>query len=331
MFGAALKRCAKRFPDGEPGERHDWVLWQEKVLARHPDFELVALPEDPRGAIWRINTYGLRPGRRGADVSFNEIGYARAAIDSYRFFEQALASGTLPEDAKFQVSLPTAVAFIWFFVARAEEQRNLLPAYESALFEEVRRIADAVPRERLAIQWDAAVEPIRIERRRVRGPDRRFRDWISDISDLEQEFASAIARLCNAVPGGVDCLLHLCYGDFGHQHLLEPTDMEVMVALSNAVVARLERPLELVHMPVPRGRDDDAYFAPLSRLALPHASRLALGLVHHTDGLAGTLRRMGTASKYRAEFGIATECGLGRRPADTLAQLLEIHAKAANA
>ncbi|HEY3076989.1 MAG TPA: hypothetical protein VGJ74_17605 [Burkholderiales bacterium] len=331
VFGNALKRCAHRYPDGEPGERHNWVLWQAGVLARHPDFEPVKLPDDPRGAIWNITTYGLRAGRRAADVTFNDIGYARAALASYRHFERALAAGHLATDAKFQVSLPTAAAFIWFFVAEAAEQASLLPAYERALIDEVRRIAEAVPKERLAIQWDAAVEPIRIERRRLRGPDRRFRDWISEIPDLEVEFSTAIARLCNAVPRGVDCLLHLCYGDFGHKHLLEPSDMRVMVDLSNAVLARLERPLELLHMPVPRERHDDAYFAPLAALRSPPSTRLALGLVHYTDGVQGTLRRMATAKKYAPDFAIATECGLGRRSAETLPDLLRIHAKAADA
>jgi hypothetical protein len=331
MFGAALKHHARRYPDGEPGERHDWVLWQKRVLAGHPDFEPVVLPNDPRGAIWNITTYRLRAGRRLADVAFKDIGYARAAIDSYRIFEDALASGALPRHAKFQVSLPTAAAFIWFFVAEAAEQAALLPAYERALMEEVRRIASVVPENRLAIQWDAAVEPIRIERRRLRGPDRRFRDWISEIPDLDEYFSSAMARLCEAVPRGVDCLLHLCYGDFGHQHLLEPSDMRVMVDLSNAVLGRLERRLELLHMPVPRGRHDDAYFAPLAALKLPPSTRLALGLVHYTDGLESTLRRIATAEKHAPDFAVATECGLGRRPASTLPELLRLHAQAADA
>lgn len=330
-FGAALKHHARRYPDGEPGERHDWVLWQKRVLAAHSDFEPVVLPDDPRGAIWNIPTYRVRHGRCAADVGFNDIGYARAAIDSYRIFEDALASGALPKDAKFQVSLPTAVAFIWFFVAEASEQAALLPAYERALMEEVRRIANVVPANRLAIQWDAAVEPIRIERRRLRGPDRRFRDWISEIPDLDEYFSSATARLCEAVPRGVDCLLHLCYGDFGHQHLLEPTDMRVMVDLANRVLARVQRPLELLHMPVPRGRYDDAYFAPLAALKLPSSSRLALGLVHYTDGLQGTSRRIATAEKHAPDFALAAECGLGRRPASTLPELLRLHAQAADA
>jgi hypothetical protein len=330
-FGGALKHHARRYPDGEPGERHDWVLWQKQVLAAHPDFEPVVLPDDPRGAMWKIPTYRVRPGRHAADVRFNDIGYARAAIDSYRIFEDALASGALPQDAKFQVSLPTAAAFIWFFVAEPAEQAALLPAYERALVEEVGRIAGMVPKDRLAIQWDAAVEPIRIEKRRLRGPDRRFRDWISEIPDLDEYFSAAIGRLCAAVPRGADCLLHLCYGDFGHQHLLEPSDMQVMVDLANGVLGRVQRPVELLHMPVPRERHDDAYFAPLRDLRLPPTTRLALGLVHYTDGFEGSMRRLAAARKYASDFAVATECGLGRRPADTLGPLLELHVKVADA
>jgi hypothetical protein len=66
-------------------------------------------------------------------------------------------------------------------------------------------------------------------------------------------------------------------------------------------------------MPVPRHRDDDAYFAPLRDLDIGEA-KLYLGLVHHTDGVEGARRRLATARKYITGFGIATECGFGRRP-----------------
>ena len=108
------------------------MLWQERILARHPDFEPIRLPDDPRGSLWNITTYHLRPGRRAADVKFGEIGYARAALDSYRHFEPAIAAGHLPPDAKFQVSLPTAAAFIWFFVAEPAEQLRRAVALNDA-------------------------------------------------------------------------------------------------------------------------------------------------------------------------------------------------------
>jgi hypothetical protein len=37
-------------------------------------------------------------------------------------------------------------------------------------------------------------------------------------------------------------------------------------------------------MPVPKGRTDDAYFAPLDNLRLHPETKLYLGLVHRCDG-----------------------------------------------
>jgi hypothetical protein len=82
-------------------------------------------------------------------------------------------------------------------------------------------------------------------------------------------------------------------------------------------------------MPVPRDRSDDTYFAPLKRLKMKPETELCLGLVHHTDGLAGTQMRLATAERHVERFSIATECGFGRRDPATIPGLLRIHADAA--
>jgi hypothetical protein len=102
-----------------------------------------------------------------------------------------------------------------------------------------------------------------------------------------------------------------------------------MVRVANRLSRAIGRSIDWIHMPVPRGRTDDAYYAPLKDLRLRPETRLYLGLVHHTDGLAGTRKRIAAAQKVVGDFGIATECGLGRRAAETLPKLLEIHAEAA--
>jgi hypothetical protein len=80
-----------------------------------------------------------------------------------------------------------------------------------------------------------------------------------------------------------------------------------------------------MHMPVPRNRSDDAYFAPLSGLKLQPETKLVLGLVHFTDGLDGTRRRMEAANKVVSNYDIGTECGMARRPRETIQELLGIH------
>jgi hypothetical protein len=99
-----------------------------------------------------------------------------------------------------------------------------------------------------------------------------------------------------------------------------------MVDFANRVSRDIERPIQLIHRPVPRDRADHAYFEPLRRLELRPETQLCLGLVHFTDGVEGTRRRLATARKYVTDFSVATECGFGRRDPRTIPELLRIHA-----
>jgi hypothetical protein len=102
--------------------------------------------------------------------------------------------------------------------------------------------------------------------------------------------------------------------------------------MAAGILAGLERPLQWLHLPVPVDRTDDGYFQPLAGLPVDGETEVYLGLVHFRDGVEGTRARIGTALRHLPEFGVATECGLGRRPPerggapDTLIPLLEAHA-----
>jgi hypothetical protein len=139
------------------------------------------------------------------------------------------------------------------------------------------------------------------------------------------DMADAIARVSEPVPATAELGLHCCYGDPGHKHIVEPTDTANMVDLCNMFVGTIRRSISWIHMPVPKERDDDAYFAPLRNLKLKPDTQLYLGLVHMTDGVDGARRRLAAAKKVVSNFGIATECGFGRRAPDTLPALLELH------
>jgi hypothetical protein len=79
-------------------------------------------------------------------------------------------------------------------------------------------------------------------------------------------------------------------------------------------------------MPVPKERNDAEYFAPLAELNLPRSTDLYLGLVHQTGGEEATRRRIEAASAAIGRFGVATECGLGRRDSATIPDLMRQHA-----
>ncbi|MBA2680567.1 MAG: hypothetical protein H0U76_19495 [Ktedonobacteraceae bacterium] len=78
-------------------------------------------------------------------------------------------------------------------------------------------------------------------------------------------------------------------------------------------------------MPVPRNRADEAYFAPLRDLHLHPETKLYLGLVHNSDGVEGAQKRIAAAQQVVSDFGVATECGMGRRPEETIPDLIRLH------
>ena len=100
-------------------------------------------------------------------------------------------------------------------------------------------------------------------------------------ADMQSRFADILVDLAGHVPADVDLLFHFCYGDANHKHVVEPLDMGDMVDLANVLAKRVARPIQMVHMPVPRDRDDDAYFAPLRRLSLAPETLLCLARLSH--------------------------------------------------
>jgi hypothetical protein len=216
------------------------------------------------------------------------------------------------------VSLPTPLALLLLFVS-SHDQLRVEPAYKAALLRELDQICAAIPHSQLALQWDVAPELALLEGA-----------WESVFEDVGGELTGRLIELGNAVPPPVELGFHLCYGDFGHQHFVEPRDMSVLATLAGQIVAGLGRPLDWVHMPVPRDRDDDTYFAPLRRLRLPAGTELFLGLIHATDGMDGVRRRVAAAQQWAPAFGVAAECGLGRRPPESIPALLELHRAAAD-
>ena len=72
----------------------------------------------------------------------------------------------------------------------------------------------------------------------------------------------------DAVPPAIELGYHLCYGSPADEHLVQPKDAGIMVEMTNAIAAAVQRPIQFFHLPVPKPRTDDAYFAPLERLKL---------------------------------------------------------------
>ena len=318
VFSTAAKilgRWLRRIPDGETGERTNWISWQLGVFQGNPQFEIV--PPKP-GVYGALTTVKLRPGVKPAEIALGPLGYADQAKVSYQEFSRLQQEGVLPQDVRFQVSLPTPLATTTAFLA-APDQPAVAPAYEAAMLEEVDQIVSSIPNDQLSIQWDVCIEVALWE-----GLMNTF------LVDIKTGVLEQLVRLGSSVPPEVELGYHLCYGDAGHKHFAEPEDTSILVEIANAVAAGSSRSINWLHLPVPRDRSDDGYFAPLANLNLHPETELYLGLVHLTGGVAGTQERIQAARRVMPKFGVATECGLGRRPPESIPELLAIHAEVAD-
>ncbi len=313
-----LGKHLRRIPDGETGVRKNWIGWQFPLLSEVSEFEQAP---DIFSGVYRdqnAQRMRLREGSSIDDVVLPDLGYRDAALNSYAVFSRLKSEGVIGQRVRFQVSLPTPLAVVHGrFIPRDQEAVERL--YEQKLIEELDGILAGVPADQLAIQWDTAVEFSLLE-----GMLDSF------INDREAGVLERLVRLGSRVPEDVQLGYHLCYGDSGHKHFKEPEDTSKLVSVANGVSAGVRRLLNWIHMPVPRDRTDEAYFAPLRDLRVPSETELFLGLVHMTDGLEGTRARIAAAQTVVGNFGVATECGFGRREPQTMPDLMAIHARVAD-
>jgi hypothetical protein len=314
----------KRIPDGETGERHRWIYWQREMLLRHPameidpEAELFDLVQWDGKLIRRTEMLRFKPGVDPASVSF-ETGYAAAAIASYATFRALRDAGVIPAGVRFQVALPTAMASGFMYVSPAARQQYL-PVYERSLLRALSQILEAIPHRDLSIQWDICQEVLIFENYFPHQP-----------ADAREQVFAEFGRLAAAVPADVELGFHLCYGSPRDEHLVMPNDAAILVEMANGLFARLgRRRLDYLHLPVPRDRTDDAYFAPLAGMRLPKETTLYLGLIHHDDH-AGDLARVQAARRVVPDFGVASECGWGRTEPARVPGLIGAHRRAMEA
>ena len=205
------------------------------------------------------------------------------------------------------------MALVCGFV-EASDQLKVEPAIDAAMVNDLAKIQANIPANKLSIQFDVCTEVVGTGG----GQPLPYEDHLDGS-------AARISRLGGEVKDNVEFGIHLCYGDPGHRHIIEPSDLGTSVAFANRISDQLSRRIDFIHMPVPRGRFDDEYFKALKGLKLASETKLILGLIHFTDGVDGSRRRMEIADKFIGGYDIATECGFGRRDPATIPQLLEIH------
>ncbi|MFC0675787.1 hypothetical protein [Brachybacterium hainanense] len=313
----------RRVPDGEVGKRFHWIMFQPDVLGQAEGIERVGEEPIPFPAGIDARPLRLREDADPETMQLPPLGYAAAAEDSYRIFARLRREGVIRPGTRFQVSLPTPVAVVSSFFS-GEDRAIIEPVYADAMLGELEQILAAIPHEDLAIQWDVASEMGILEG--AAGYGSPMEGWWS--GGVLEGIAARLGALVDAVPADVEVGLHLCYGDAGEKHFIEPADTANLVRVARATTEAARRELSWLHLPVPIDRDDEAYYAPLAQL--PQIPELYLGLVHREDGTEGACRRIAAATAVLSRsFGVATECGIGRAPAGTTEGILRTHADVA--
>jgi hypothetical protein len=315
----------RRMTDGETGERDYWISFQTDKFREMPDFETVDLghyyetkldaPEMPQ--------LRLKDGVSADAIDWPNLGYADAYTDSFATFERMQNEGTIPAEVRFQMQYPTPFASMAGTIA-PDDMPAVAASYEQALFADLQTALARLPHDRIAVQWDVAVEFAALE-------------GATGAAIPLEAILPGLVRCVEQVPTDVPVGLHLCYGDYGHEHFKQPESLQMQVDVVNALTAGAARPVSFFSFTVPQGRSDAAYFEPLAGLKVGADTELDFALVpyHPDEQSPGTtaqqieqidaaLLNSPTGARH---WGICTECGMGRADRADVPRLLDLHAQ----
>lgn len=305
----------RRIPDGETGERSTWVTWQVSRFDESPDFERVATTNPP-SARPRFRLVTENP---DAELQWPDLGYRAAYADSYAEFISMRDSGVIPAGIRFQVQYPTPLAAVGSWLV-PEDHLRVEASYAQALFADLQELLAVIPAEDLAVQWDVALEFAVIEGQFPSDP-------ALDMGGL----ADRVARCVDQVPDGVPVGMHLCYGDSGHHHFVQPQSLQPQVQFANTVATKAARRVCFISFTVPQDRDNESYFAPLAGLQGTNELDLSFGIVpyHPQDQARGTtdrqVQQIEASLPPGTEWALGTECGMGRMGPDVVLRTLDLH------
>ena len=322
-ISSRIPNGVRRMTDGETGDRNYWISFQTRKFEQMPEFETVAVgqayetaPDAPPMPQLR-----LTEGASAEMISWPNLGYADEYTTSFATFEWMQQQGTIAADVRLQLQYPTPLASVAGTIL-PDDLPAVAPSYEQALFADLDTALERLPHERVAVQWDVAVEFGALE------------GAMGTMMSMDQ-IAPGLVRCIERVPADVPVGMHLCYGDYGHQHFKQPESLQMQVDLVNAVTYAAQRPVNFVSFTVPQGRNDSAYFEPLGGLRTGADTELYFALVpyhpdHQSPGTTAEQIEQIDAALLNSpggarHWGICTECGMGRVDAGDVPGLLDLH------
>jgi hypothetical protein len=302
-------------PDGETGERQNWVISMIEGFRQHPDLRLAK--EGDWSDYDKVPRFAIRRGHRlyGAAVDLGIVAAARSARPEF----DALRSGMTQAQGRprLQIGIPGDIDLAMFTFGPTGPVRHLRP-FTEALAITMHQARDLLGDDAL-FQIEVPAELVLL----ARAPG-QARPAVAGL------LARRITALAQGAPQGARFGVHLCLGDMNHRALGQLTDAGPVVLLANALAARWPdgRPLEYVHAPLAAAdnppADDAAFYQPLSGLRLGPETRFIAGFAHEDQDEAVQFRiRQFIEDAVGDRVGISTSCGLGRRTPDAALAALD--------
>jgi hypothetical protein len=298
-----LRPHLRTLPDGETGERRNWVISIIDGLRNHPDLRLKK-PGD-----WsdydKTPVLAIRDGHKlyGASLDF---GHVAAVTQSFPQFEKVKESAGLPQ-LRFQEGVPGDFDLAMFTLGPVGALRHRRPFTEASLAE-IRDVKKITGPDTL-FQIEVPVELVLL----AKAP-------AATRPALAGFLARAVTALAAGAAEGTRFAVHLCLGDMNNRAFGLMTDVTPLVLLANAVMKAWPagRPLEILHAPFAAADQpattDVAFYRPLSKLKLVAGVQFAAGFAHESQSLADQRQiRSVIEDHLQRQVLIAAACGLGRR------------------
>lgn len=246
-----------------------------------------------------------------------DLGYLGEAKEALPIFHGLRATHHLP-DVSLQIGMPTdfTLAFIAMGPSGLRAHRK---AFTDATAREIVAVRELAGSD-VVIQLEATAEMVLMAK--TQPLHRRV--------DAALGLGKGIVALAAAAPAGTRFGVHLCLGSMRNKSRAALRDARPLVDLANSVARQWpsDRALEYVHGPLAAGDIPPSakteFYAPLADLALSAGTRFYAGFVHDTPTEAEQVRTLQQIEQAlgRPVDGVASACGLGRRPrsiADALA------------
>ncbi|MGV9677447.1 hypothetical protein ACWDSJ_19410 [Nocardia sp. NPDC003482] len=238
-----------------------------------------------------------------------DLGYLREAREALPIFHKLREVSGHP-DLRLQIGMPTD--FTLAFIAMGPDGvRRHRRAFADATAREIRAVRELAGDD-VVFQLEATAELLLLAKTHP----------LHRLTDLALGLGRKIAALAAAAPEGTRIGVHLCLGSMHNKARAAPRNARPLVTLANSVARHWPsgRTLEFVHGPLAAGdippSTDPGFYRPLRDLALGPGTAFYAGLIHDEvtdEQQVDTLRVVERALGRRVD-GVASACGLGRRP-----------------